>query len=54
MLSTANFLNAFAAATYLRIVVERAKKCLDFSATTYLVHLLAVVIFSGFPTHIAW
>jgi hypothetical protein len=35
-------------------VVRRAKKCLDFAATAYLLHLCAVCVSNGFPIHITW
>lgn len=34
--------------------MERAKKCLDFAATLYLLHLLIVSVSSHFPTSITW
>lgn len=34
--------------------VERAKKCLDFAATCYLLHLAFVSIVGGFPTTVTW
>lgn len=34
--------------------VERAKKCLDFASTTYIVHLIAVCAFAGFPASLEW
>jgi len=48
------FLNALAGAFFLCLVVERAKKCLDFTATVYILHLMATVGFGGFPTSAAW
>ncbi|GAB4817788.1 hypothetical protein N2152v2_004834 [Parachlorella kessleri] len=54
MLVVTNVCTAFAAAVALRIVVERSKKCLDFAATLYLIHLLVVWIYSGFPKEFAW
>ena len=54
MVAASFFLSALVAAAALRFVVQRAKKCLDFAATVYLVHLVAVCLSSGFPTHIAW
>jgi len=36
------------------VVVERAKKCLDFAATTHIVHLVACMGYSGFPTNWLW
>lgn len=34
--------------------VKRAKKCLDFAATAYLLHFAAVCAYSGFPLQGAW
>ena len=39
---------------FARLQVERAKKCLDFAATLYLIHLAVVSIVGGFPTSISW
>ena len=36
----AHLLNSFICAIFLCIIVERAKKCLDFAFTTHLIHLL--------------
>lgn len=36
------------------VQVERAKKCLDFAATCYLLHLAFVSIVGGFPTTVTW
>jgi hypothetical protein len=38
----------------MQVQVERAKKCLDFAATLYLIHLAVVSIVGGFPTSVAW
>ena len=55
MIFIAFFLNAFAVAAAIRVVIRRAKKCLDFSATVYFLHLLAVSMFSGgFPHSLVW
>ncbi len=34
--------------------VERAKKCLDFAATAYIIHFIIVLVFSGFPSNFEW
>lgn len=34
--------------------VERAKKCLDFASTVYILHLAACWSFSGFPSSMSW
>lgn len=54
MLVTANFCSAFSAAIALRVVVERAKKCLDFAVTLYMLHLAVVSFYSGFPRDFQW
>ncbi|KAK4781198.1 hypothetical protein SAY87_017304 [Trapa incisa] len=35
-------------------LIERAKKCLDFSATVYMIHLLFCMLYGGFPSSITW
>ena len=44
----ATLLNALAGGWYLRIIVERAKKCLDFAATFHIVHLACCALYDGF------
>lgn len=46
--------NAIAGAGYLCIVVERAKKCLDFTATVYIVHFFICLFHSGLPANVEW
>jgi len=41
-------------AGYLSLVVERAKKCLDFTATLYLLHLLFCCAYRGWPRSAEW
>lgn len=48
------FLNALAGGCFLCIVVERAKKCLDFAATTHLLHLCCCVVYDGLPDSWEW
>ncbi len=36
------------------LVVERAKKCLDFTATLYLLHLLFCCAYRGWPRSAEW
>lgn len=38
----------------LTIIVERAKKCLDFATTLYLVHLVLVLCYAGWPMRFEW
>jgi protein SYS1 len=35
-------------------IVERAKKCLDFVATLFIVHLVLCIVYSGFPMSLTW
>ncbi|MCL7033561.1 hypothetical protein MKW94_005342 [Papaver nudicaule] len=35
-------------------LVERAKKCLDFSATLYIIHFFICLIYGGWPSSITW
>lgn len=36
------------------IIVEKSKKCLDFSFTLFIVHLLIVCVYDGFPSTWDW
>mmetsp|Transcript_32279 Transcript_32279/g.75912 ORF Transcript_32279/g.75912 Transcript_32279/m.75912 type:complete len:161 (-) Transcript_32279:229-711(-) len=36
------------------IIVEKSKKCLDFSVTLFVVHLLIVCVYDGFPSTWDW
>lgn len=47
-------LSSLAGAGILLYLIERAKKCLDFSATLYIVHLLICIIYGGWPSSITW
>ena len=49
-----NTVAAAIGAAALPVVVERAKKCWDFTFTVYFVHWLACVGFSGFPSSWTW
>ncbi|KAL2462708.1 Coatomer subunit beta'-1 [Forsythia ovata] len=48
------FLSSVAGAGYLLYLIERAKKCLDFSATLYIIHLFICIIYGGWPSSITW
>lgn len=41
-------------AGYMLYVIERAKKCLDFSATLYIIHLFICLIYGGWPVSLTW
>lgn len=36
------------------VVVERARKCLDFASTIYILHFLITWLFFGFPSNWEW
>ena len=36
------------------MIVERAKKCLDFVATLFVLHVVLCSMYSGFPTELWW
>eukprot|EP00252_Welwitschia_mirabilis_P014673 TRINITY_DN3235_c0_g2_i1.p1 TRINITY_DN3235_c0_g2~~TRINITY_DN3235_c0_g2_i1.p1 ORF type:complete len:153 (+),score=11.34 TRINITY_DN3235_c0_g2_i1:660-1118(+) len=48
------FLSALAGAGYLYLLIERARKCLDFAATLYIIHLFICVIYGGWPSSLIW
>ncbi|KAH9615447.1 hypothetical protein KSS87_021362 [Heliosperma pusillum] len=39
---------------FLVYIIERAKKCLDFSATIYIVHLFICIMYGGWPSSFTW
>ncbi|XP_048140691.1 protein SYS1 homolog isoform X2 [Rhodamnia argentea] len=47
-------LTAVAGAGYMLYLIERAKKCPDFSATLFIIHLLICIIYGGWPSSITW
>lgn len=47
-------LSAIAGAAYMLHLVKRSKKCLDFSATLYLIHLFICIVYGGWPSSITW
>jgi hypothetical protein len=44
----------FRSSVFLAIIVEKSKKCLDFSATLFLVHLVITTFYGGFPHRLDW
>ncbi|KAG7590882.1 Integral membrane protein SYS1-related [Arabidopsis suecica] len=51
----ASFLfSSLAGAVYMIFLVERARKCLDFSATLYIIHLFFCILYGGWPSSMAW
>jgi hypothetical protein len=51
---SAFLLNALAGGAFLCLIVERAKKCLDFAATFHILHLCGCVLYDGFPDSWVW
>lgn len=47
-------LSSLAGAVYMVFLVERARKCLDFSATLYIIHLFLCIMYGGWPSSITW
>jgi len=47
-------LAAVAGAGFMLYVVERAKKCLDFAATLYIIHLFICIVYGGWPASVTW
>jgi hypothetical protein len=41
-------------AGFMLYVIERAKKCLDFAATLYIIHLFICIIYGGWPASVTW
>ena len=48
------FLNALPGSCFLCIVVERAKKCLDFTVTWCFLHVCCCTMYDGFPQSREW
>lgn len=48
------FLSSIAGAGVLVYLVERARKCLDFSATLYIIHLFICLLYGGWPSSTTW
>lgn len=47
-------LSSLAGAVSMFYLIERAKKCLDFSATLYIIHLFLCIVYGGWPSSITW
>ncbi|KAI7986131.1 hypothetical protein LOK49_LG14G01871 [Camellia lanceoleosa] len=47
-------LSSLAGSVYMLHLIERAKKCLDFSATLYIIHLFICIVYGGWPSSITW
>jgi len=49
-----HLLSAILTAFYIVHVVERSKKCLDFSSTVYINHFIFCSCFAGIPRNVEW
>ncbi|GMN37258.1 hypothetical protein TIFTF001_006678 [Ficus carica] len=47
-------LSSLAGVGYLVYLIERAKKCLDFSVTLYVIHLFICIVYGGWPSSLTW
>ncbi|KAL9304479.1 hypothetical protein ACSQ67_021742 [Phaseolus vulgaris] len=47
-------LSSVSGAVYMFYLIERSRKCLDFSATLYIVHLFICIVYGGWPSSITW
>jgi len=50
----AHLLSAILTSIYIVHIVERSKKCLDFSSTVYIIHLMFCAIYGGLPHNLEW
>lgn len=49
-----HLLTAALTSIYIVHIVERSKKCLDFSATVYILHFLFCCVYAGIPHNVEW
>lgn len=47
-------LSSLACAGYLVFLIERAKKCPDFSVTLFVIHLCFCMLYGGWPSSVTW
>mmetsp|Transcript_30569 Transcript_30569/g.46304 ORF Transcript_30569/g.46304 Transcript_30569/m.46304 type:complete len:181 (-) Transcript_30569:104-646(-) len=52
--SSAILISYLFGAVLLAIIVEKSKKCLDFSVTLFLIHLFSCVWYAGMPSQLDW
>ncbi|XP_041994299.1 protein SYS1 homolog isoform X2 [Salvia splendens] len=48
------FLTSIAGAGVFVYIVERTRKCFDFSSTVYIIHLFICLLYGGWPSTITW
>ncbi|ETV72659.1 hypothetical protein, variant [Aphanomyces astaci] len=52
--STAHVLGGLWSALFLCVIVERAKKCLDFGLTLYFIDFVFCCLYGGVPSSLSW
>lgn len=52
--NSAVLLSAVSNAVLLAVIVEKAKKCLDFSFTLFMIHTIACTVYDGLPSTWDW
>eukprot|EP00581_Thalassiosira_minuscula_P009021 CAMPEP_0183708230 /NCGR_PEP_ID=MMETSP0737-20130205/4606_1 /TAXON_ID=385413 /ORGANISM="Thalassiosira miniscula, Strain CCMP1093" /LENGTH=198 /DNA_ID=CAMNT_0025936063 /DNA_START=201 /DNA_END=800 /DNA_ORIENTATION=- len=52
--NAAVLMSSFIGSLLLAIIVEKSKKCLDFSVTLFLIHIILCSIYGGFPSTWDW
>jgi len=52
--NAAVLMSSLIGAVLLAIIVEKSKKCLDFSVTLFLIHIVTCTIYGGFPSTWDW
>ncbi|KAL7491167.1 hypothetical protein ACHAWT_000653 [Skeletonema menzelii] len=52
--NAAILMSSLIGAVLLAIIVEKSKKCLDFSVTLFLIHIVTCSIYGGFPSTWDW
>jgi len=52
--NAAVLMSSFIGSLLLALIVEKSKKCLDFSVTLFLIHIVLCSIYGGFPSTWDW
>mmetsp|Transcript_36217 Transcript_36217/g.77229 ORF Transcript_36217/g.77229 Transcript_36217/m.77229 type:complete len:187 (+) Transcript_36217:100-660(+) len=52
--NAAVLMSSFIGSLLLALIVEKSKKCLDFSVTLFLIHIILCSIYGGFPSTWDW
>ena len=55
LLTVASYLLSFIATAFaFSFIVEKMTKALDFMSSTFIIHLVVVICYSGFPVNVVW